>query len=356
MISRLFARKARTRRPPVPRLRLDRLEDRDVPATWHPVGSSTDATDMANWEFGAYESTLDNITFDSAYDGDCIGLEGDFDSISVNPGYTGTIELSGDVTVVMFYQGDGTIDQPLGEDSEITITQWWLWEGGTLNSTSTASTVTFDGSLYPGMASATIAPASGGAVSTGSTLNFVSASISIEPGTVTFTNSTATFIMDLASNATFNTALAAITFVQDNSTPVNWNVISNATYAGGAGLTTFGNPIRVTGRVSLMNNATVECNGGAANGAASVVTALQGAEGRGIYIEAGSTLRVAHKAVIEVGGTISVFKNPTIAANPNNGANPNLQKGTVDGTLAVVGGGFSSATRRLTRTPGLYSG
>jgi hypothetical protein len=353
MISRLFARKVRAHRPPVPRLRVEGLEAREVPATWNPVPvydmmtntTSFDclASNPNNWTFGYGESIsyFTTATFNSSNTNPCEDFSGNFDAININPGHTGTITLNGDLTVAMLYQGGGTIDQPLGSGSEITITEWWSWEGGTHNSTSTLSSVTFDGSLYPSMASATIAPTDGGTVSTGSTLNFISAPISVEPGTVTFTNSAATFIMDLASNATFNTALAAITFVQDNPAPDNWTVISNAIYSGGAGPTTFPTSVRVTGRVSLAGSATVNCNGGAANGDASIVTAAEGAVGRGIYITSGSTLKAAHKVIVLAGGTIAAVRSGGIANTPNNGVNLNLQRATIDGTLVVEGGSIS---------------
>jgi len=199
MISRMFASKARTHRPPVPRLRLDRLEERDVPATWNP-GSGSDylATTANNWNFGYGESIsyFRTATFNSGNTAPCLDFSGDFDAININPGYTGTITLDDDLSVVMFYQGDGTIDQPLGSGSEITITQWWGWEGGTLNSTSTASSVTLDGTLYPGMTSATISPRYSD-LSSGSTLNFINgSSVTFNPGTLNITGGDGINIVD----------------------------------------------------------------------------------------------------------------------------------------------------------------
>jgi len=189
MISRMFARKARTHRTPVPRLRLDRLEDRDVPATWNPdPGSDFLASNPDNWDFGYGESIeyFRHAGFNSDNTLPCLDFSGDFDAINVNPGYTGTITLNGDLTVVMFYQGDGTIDQPLGSGSEIFVTQWWGWEGGTLNSTSTTSSITVDGSTY-GWAMANISPTNAGTLETGSKIRFLGGTMAtIDPGTLSF--------------------------------------------------------------------------------------------------------------------------------------------------------------------------
>jgi hypothetical protein len=256
----------------VPRLRLDRLEDREVPATWNPgPGSDYLATTAANWDFGYGESIsyFRTATFNSANTAPCLDFSGDFDAVNVNPGYTGDIILNGDLTVAMFYQGDGTIDQPLGSGSEITITQWWGWEGGTLNSTQTASTVTFDGSLYPGMAMANIAPAGYGTVTTGSTLNLINgATVTFYPGTIDFVGGDGMNVVDSnascqpatlgppvpAPKITFNRGTGQITYESstwDINTPTGGNMavyLNHSTVIVRAGQTgEFGHSVVIAG-------------------------------------------------------------------------------------------------------------
>lgn len=333
LISRLFAQKARTHRPPVPRLRLDRLEDREVPATWKPgPGSDYLATTAANWDFGYGESIsyFRQVTFNSANTGPCLDFAGDFDAINVNPGYTGTITLNGDLTVAMFYQGDGTIDQPLGSGSEITITQWWGWEGGTLNSTSTASSVTFDGSLYPGMASATIAPANAGTVYLGSTLNFVGGAVA------TFLDGTIDAINDPDVNLC--QAQVAVT-VQSN---VNWTGIRciNLTQAQDSfvvtGPGTFGNamfPVQMynnNGAVVIQGGGTVILGGQVTIGALTYGSYYQLGTGA-LTIESGSMIKTSHGVQIAA-GVIATKYNANL---PNTVAG---QTATIDGPLYGTGG------------------
>jgi len=341
MISRLFASKARTHRPPVPRLRVDRLEERDVPATWNPVpvydmytqtyDFDTLASNPNNWTFGYGESIeyFGTATFDSSNTLPCEDFSGSFDSININPGYTGTITLNGDLTVVMFYQGDGTIDQPLGTGSEITITQWWGWEGGTLNSTSTLSSVTLDGSLYPGMTSATIAPANAGTVYLGSNIHFINGALAtFLDGTIDAINDPEVFLCQAQVTVTVQTNV-----VWAGVRRINLTTVQDSFTVGGGPFGQANPPIEMhnnNGSVLIRDGATVILSGQVAVGGLNLGSYYQTSAGI-LTIESGSTLKVTHGARI-ASGHIYTRHNTNLLDNVN------AQTATIDGDFFGTGG------------------
>lgn len=341
MISRMFARKARTHRPPVPRLRLEWLEAREAPATWNPVpvydmmtnttSFDTLASNPNNWTFGYGESINYFITasFDSRNTLPCDGFSGSFDAININSGYTGTITLNSHLTVVMFYQGGGTIDQPLGEDSQIFIAQWWLWEGGTLNSTETPSTVTVDGTLYPGMSSGAIVPVTTGTVITGSTIQFVNgATGAVQPGEVVFNND-ADFIVDDGSEVecqttptgTIDFTAGTVAFLGNRTWVKAGGLL---TVPGGGTWTGFGVPLlNAGGTFRVRDGSTASFTGlvGPANEAAS-------------YRQTGAT----SVTVIDEGSRIRVASGMYLGAGKLSTAHANRQGGAViEGNVVNTG-------------------
>jgi hypothetical protein len=138
---------------------------------------------------------------------DCYGMQSDpggpFNSITLTAGYTGTVTVTGPVQTDALYLNNGTIDQPAGAGSDITVlggatpndTTWWLnpgweggsdfnWTGGTLDSTNSGATLHISGSNTIAM----IAPQNAGAVSTGDTISVEqAATANFMGGTVTFT-------------------------------------------------------------------------------------------------------------------------------------------------------------------------
>ena len=138
---------------------------------------------------------------------DCYGMQsssgGPFNSITLTAGYTGTVTMTGPVQTNALYLNNGTIDQPAGAGSDITVlggatpndNTWWLnpgweggsdfyWTGGTLDSTNSGATLHITGSSTI----AVIAPQNAGAVSTGDTISVEQASTAnFMGGTVTFT-------------------------------------------------------------------------------------------------------------------------------------------------------------------------
>jgi hypothetical protein len=132
----------------------------------------------------------DHLYFTSSHNGDMTGFDTETNPLSyaglhVLDGHTGTITLTVPVSfeTLEMRSEEAVIDQPLGEESALTVTARFDWTGGTINESETASTVTLSGSV------ALIAPQDAGVVRLGSNLNFVSNALAtLRAGTVAALN------------------------------------------------------------------------------------------------------------------------------------------------------------------------
>jgi hypothetical protein len=139
---------------------------------------------------------------------DCYGMQsnsgGPFNSITLTAGYTGTVTVTGPVQTDALYLNNGTIDQPAGSGSDMTVLggattndyTWWLnpgwnggsdfyWTGGTLNSTSNLANINISGSSTI----ATIAPGNAGTLTTGDNVNLNNGAVAtLSAGTLTLAN------------------------------------------------------------------------------------------------------------------------------------------------------------------------
>jgi hypothetical protein len=107
-------------------------------------------------------------------------------------GYSYSVDLLFPLSVASFNMAGGVIDQPgSGYGSDLTITGAAVWTGGTLNSTSNAGSVIFNG--------ASVAIDGTANLETGSEIEFVNAAGAGSRGSVTFINGTTTYIIGSAT-------------------------------------------------------------------------------------------------------------------------------------------------------------
>jgi hypothetical protein len=153
-----------------------------MPAMFHWEGKiSSDFEDAANWKcVGLYSEEEiyhtvpwagDTITFTVDEWNPCnnfreaTGGDGseEWASVTLQPWYGDTVTLATDVSIRGLFLYGGAISQP-SSGTDITVTDEFIWTGGTLNSSANASNLILTGSSATG----TIAPASGGTVYLGS--------------------------------------------------------------------------------------------------------------------------------------------------------------------------------------------
>lgn len=149
--------------------------------------------DPSNWSLNREPVPGDNLYFTGSHIGDMIGFgstepEGEdeylsYASVHVIDDYTGTITLTLPVSLgtLELRSEDAVIDQPLGAESELTVTARFDWTGGTINESGTASTVNISGAVGE------VEPLNEGTLTIGSTLNVVfGAAVEFSLGTLCF--------------------------------------------------------------------------------------------------------------------------------------------------------------------------
>jgi hypothetical protein len=154
------------------------MEDRDCPSTWTDATGDHQFGTAGNWSDGMVPGSPGSGGM-AAFNGEigsddyCVGMSATLTTFSIASSYTSRITMSGPVTTYMFGMSGGTLDQASGAD--LTVTGYFNWTGGTINSTSSLANVIIDG------ATALIAPTGGGTVNLGS-------NISLENGAVATMN------------------------------------------------------------------------------------------------------------------------------------------------------------------------
>ncbi len=270
---------------------------------------------------------------------------GPFNSITITAGYTGTVTVTGPVQTDALYLNNGTIDQPAGSGSDITVlggatlndNTWWLnpgwdggsdfnWTGGTLDSTNSGATLHISGAGTTGV----INPVNAGAISTGDTLSIENgASATFQPGTLTFTGGTGLVVTSnclamvdpTGPDVTFSANTAGV------GAPKNWIQAGGKITVNGTGTWNGAN-------VPLQNDGgTFTVQGGAT---ASFVGAVGPADQAASYRQTGTTglTLIQNGSTIQVasGMYLSAGKLATIATNSTTQANAK-----VDGDLTDVG-------------------
>lgn len=332
------------------RLALESLDARVLPATYFWLGTvDTDAINPANWSMTGGPSNVipgdgDTIIFAQHGTGeggpvgegpppspppvvDCDGLvltSGSFEAMHIQGGYTGTVTFGSALTVGTYSQANGAIAQPQS-GYELTVLDTFTWIGGTLNSTSTLSTVRIRGAV------GTVDPGVGNTITTGSMLSMESRSVSgnpqgssttFLPGTVDFTNSS-TIYVDVHSSALANSTAGNVLFTSA-APPPTANIDGTWAVSGGKKNT---HPVGlvVSGTVKVEQGSTLDVNSGAAF--TSVETNGTGK----VVIENGSTLKVSNNVWIKTGGVL----NTTVLANQ---ADQRATPAVIEGKLDVSGG------------------
>ena len=188
-----------------------------VPAAYFWLGTySTDATNILNWSDGArippeLPDADDDVYIsggwtdpNTGHSRDCSGLVSNdsatsFLSLHISGSYNGTVSLGEALTVGVYEQTAASLSQPQAA-YELTITDFLNWTGGTLNSSGVASTVNVQGN-------GSIAPASAGTVTLGSTMMFTGAQkeTTIDPGTIQLINTSIEIIIGASSTLTART-------------------------------------------------------------------------------------------------------------------------------------------------------
>ncbi len=279
---------------------------------------------------------------------DCYGMQsssgGPFNSITLTAGYTGTVTVTGPVQTNALYLNNGTIDQPAGAGSDITVlggatpndNTWWLnpgwdggsdfyWTGGTLDSTNSGATLHITGSSTI----AVIAPQNAGSQSTGDTLSFEGgATAYFLPGNVNFTGGDGIDIAEGSSVEDMPTPKAVVTKSEVNKTDTNLQIKDLGSYTvTGPGSATSDLPITIpTGILSVVSNATATFQGDIfVNGMAPLSLGSVVNSGGTVIIESGSTLE-AEQGMTQASGMLrlNITQNEGVA--------------TLDGDLLVGGG------------------
>ncbi len=251
-------------------------------------------------------------------------FEGDPEYAGVHVlGYSSTITLDMPLSVgtLEMKADEGVLDQPYGTSSEITITTYFNWTAGTLNSASTSSTVTLSG------AAGEITPDD--IVSTGSTLRFLDGSaVTVSEGTVSFTGGLGTVVE--SASLVIQAANGTATF-SNNASGTSASLMMH--YAG------FGGSIKVDGIWASTNGFPVFNDGGMfvveANSEARL-TGLAGPTGtRGSYYQQGTegVLLLSSTGKLKAEGDVRITGGRllTVASTTPN------QPAVVDGTLRFSG-------------------
>jgi hypothetical protein len=295
---------------------VDELERRDVPDAYWIGDFSSDATDARNWypynvlpgggdnlwfyggEAESYTEYIDGEDVVRAPGAPCDGLYGSFGEIYVGAGYASTITQSNSLTATRLWMENGTIDQA---GNDLTITgpgaEWsaapadFYWTGGTITSSTTPATVSVVGGLPDNqVTTALIAPAEGGTVTTGSTLNFVNgAQATVEPSTINVTNVVGMKVLSGSTLTATDVTFACV--VQPPNQERTVNVGAGATYiANGVTDNNRGLVVEAGGTVFI-------------EGAGARYGGIAGPLGQSIWVQQGATaLVIANGSILDGAG------------------------------------------------------
>jgi hypothetical protein len=280
------------------------------------------------WSLGRAPSYGDDVYFDGNYSSDSVtvGVIGPWSSIHLVNGYAGTVTFNSTLLVGTFEQTSGALTWMLsGEDLNVSTS--FTWTGGILNASTNANTVHLTG------ATALIAPAGGGTVTTGNTLSFENgATGTFNPGTVNFTNAGAVNI-DATSevDAKPTTITSTVKYVgvsQINLAAGGKFFVGGPGTFDGTGVPFYNNG----GYVWLYDSVTVKLGGSVKVGASTYPSSYyQDGSGALTDIQSGSVLNVAKDVFL----TDGLFKT---SWNPNLADNVTAQTGTVTGDFSMTGG------------------
>jgi hypothetical protein len=356
------------------RLRVELLEAREVPANlvWTNTAGDGNFGSVGNWlnlDTGLVALLPPGINDDLYFDGNvshegCAGLTeamrysrfgipigppGEYNSVNLVNGYSGTVvTLTGFTTRALTIES-GALAQPLGSLSDVRVSQFFDWTGGVVGvshaNTSHPGFIASDSTLYlMGSSLSIIDPSAGGTVATGSTLSFentngIGSTATFHSGTVNFVGG-AGVVIDALCTVTAETKPAAVTFV-DTPQPGSaakylrvkaggkMYVRSEVEATGG----TFDSAIPVMnyGLFQVEKNATAVIRGAVSLGnPATDPSFYQDSETAAIKIENGSKL-VTDKGLSFLGGTLATLAK----ANPPQGF---VQKATIAGKVSLSSG------------------
>ena len=236
MLLRFLSRRVDRKCAPPKQFRpmLEGLEAREVPATLHWTGAVNEyVTNPDNWQEGVVPERGDDLIFNSgsrncnalnAMQGGGGPIEGfssspyDFNSISVLSGYSGSVIVQGGILVGDVVLTGGDLRQPNGDLSTVTVVNTFNWTGGTLNASTSRSTLAVRGG-----ATATITPPATGALVTGSTLSFedyasTGSTGTVNAGTIEWNNDAHWFI-SAESEVVFDLTNGDLDFEDSGDTP-----------------------------------------------------------------------------------------------------------------------------------------
>ena len=169
------------------------ISDDELSPMYWIGGYEASWTDGSSWTGGLVPDQTSAVYFDGSYSNYGVttpGLSGGLTLAEIHfvNGYSGTVTLASNLTVgkLELASANATLDQPTATyGSNVTVTTAMLWTGGTLNSSSNLANVTITG----GTATAMFAPAGGGTVNLGSTINLSGGAVgTIKEGTLNVTN------------------------------------------------------------------------------------------------------------------------------------------------------------------------
>jgi hypothetical protein len=376
LFARLFGRTKRhpieksPRRGPAVRLRAEALETREVPASL--VWTNATGTGLfalgANWyDLDADCAPLlqpgqgDAIYFDGAVsNADCVGLTGaiaktpklgeplgplgEYASVNLVNGYAGTVTTFGGFATGGLVLTSGALSQPWGSLSDVRVSEFFHWTGGTLGGTHAdpdhpdfaASNSTLR--LMAGSVSH-IDPGAGRTVATGDTLSFegaggVGSTATFHSGSLHFAGGLGVVVNQWCA-VTAEAQPATVTFVD---TPQPLAVAKfirvkagGKVYVRGAGTFDSAIPVLNYGTFQVEGGATALIRGAVALGnPATDPSFYQDGDGAAIKIENGSKL-ATEKGLSFLGGTLATLER----ANPPQGF---AQTATVAGKVSLTSG------------------
>jgi hypothetical protein len=233
ILNRLKANKLRTVNSPSarPRLRLESLEGREVPAANYWLGGDGDFTKASNWSNGLPAASND-LYFDGSVSGMNAGFyvgpkqyppgsnpsyyvfPSSYAGVHIVNGYSGTLQFQSNMTFGTYEQRSGTTSNGSTQGLTTTVTTSLSWTGGTINS----------GQLgYFNLASGatgTVDPDSQG-VSTGSTITLLGnaatmagSAVEFLAGTVNWLGGSGLVVNEYATAEIEPQLTAAVTFVK----------------------------------------------------------------------------------------------------------------------------------------------
>lgn len=98
-------------------------------------------TDPVNWSLNRPPLATDELVFDGDISSTSTTiLRTAYTGLRLIDGYSGTVTLSSFLTVEDFEMRSGALGQPMS-NSPLTVTNSFVWTGGTLNNTTNTSTV-----------------------------------------------------------------------------------------------------------------------------------------------------------------------------------------------------------------------